>query len=325
VAWLGAGAAAALVSFGAGYATVTRMLPLHGQPRVGAATPRHAAAPLSQPSGTSRTLESSTSDSASVTPSSQASVPKPPPAVIRAIEPTDAEPASPPSFVSNGTPLFDGSFGVMTIADGGAHSDHVQPSPDGSRIAFDSDRDGERAVYVANRDGTGVMRVSGDGDAAVPTWSPDGRQLAFARAEADRPHVWNLWLTTLADGSARRLTGFRSGQTWSGSWFPDGRQIAYTHDDRLAILDLESGAVRDYLSPVRKREVRTAAVSPDGEHVIFQVAGNGAWLLDLEDGSMRCVLTDPSAEQFAWSRDGRRVAYHSRRDGQWAMWLMGPR
>jgi Tol biopolymer transport system component len=65
-------------------------------------------------------------------------------------------------------------------------------------------------------------------------------------------------------------------------------------------------------------------VSPDGEHVIFHVAGKGAWLLGLRDGGMTFVLTDPTVEAFAWSPDGRRVAYHSRRDDQWGIWLMAP-
>src|SRR5262249_10183541 len=37
---------------------------------------------------------------------------------------------------------------IVTIVAGGSNF-HVRPSPDGSRIAFDSDRDGQRAVYVA--------------------------------------------------------------------------------------------------------------------------------------------------------------------------------
>jgi Tol biopolymer transport system component len=37
---------------------------------------------------------------------------------------------------------------------------------------------------------------------------------------------------------------------------------------------------------------------------------------------MRRVLDDPSAEEFAWSPDGTRVAYHSHRDGSWRIWLM---
>ena len=209
---------------------------------------------------------------------------------------------------------------VMTIADDGAKNEHVQPSPDGRHIAFDSDRDGERGVYIANRDGTNVQRVSGPGYAAVPTWSPDSTQLAFVRNESKNRQVWNLWLLTIASGQSRRLTAFSSGETWSASWFPDGRRIAYSHDDQVVVRDLVSGAVAEYPSPVARERVRAPAVSPDGRYVIFQVARSGAWLLDLREGFMRRVPIDSTAEAFAWSPDGRRVAYHIRRDGHWGVW-----
>jgi Tol biopolymer transport system component len=68
--------------------------------------------------------------------------------------------------------------------------------------------------------------------------------------------------------------------------------------------------------------VRTPAVSPDGSQAIFQVSRSGAWLLDFQTGSMHRVLGDTSAEEFAWSPDGRRVAFHSRRGGDWGIWIM---
>lgn len=214
---------------------------------------------------------------------------------------------------------------VTRVVDDNARNFHARPSPDGEQIAFDSDRDGERGVYVARADGTGVRRVSGEGFAAVPSWSPDGGTLAFVRAEPDRPRVWNLWTVDLASGEMKRLTSHRYGQPWGGSWFPDGRRLAYSHEDRLIVLDLETGRERVYPSPRKGRLVRTPAVSPDGRLVIFQVYRDGAWLLDLEDASMRKVLADPSAEEYTWSPDGRRVAYHSRRSGEWGVWLMARR
>ena len=254
---------------------------------------------------------------------------------------TDAETAWSPSFAAAGTAMFyhaEGERGsalmradttaegttlrITRIVDDNSRNFHARPSPDGAQIAFDSDRDGERGVYIANSDGTNVRRVSGDGFAAVPSWSPDGTTLAFVRAESDKPRVWNLWTLDLKTGEMERLTSNRYGQMWGASWFPDGRHVAYSHEFRIVILDTLTGRERSYQTPRKGKLVRTPAVSPDGNRIMFQVYQDGAWLLEVEDGSMRKVLADPSAEEYSWSPDGRRVAYHSRRSGEWGVWLM---
>jgi Tol biopolymer transport system component len=267
--------------------------------------------------------------------------PRPQPLVDR--DQIDADAIFSPSFASDGSALFfqaesaDGSalkraergengvLHVATIVDDAAKNYHVRLSPDGRSVAFDSDRDGVRGVYVALADGSGVRRVSGSGYAAVPSWSPDGRRLAFLRADNNRPTVWNLWLLDLDTGETSRLTNYRYGQVWTGAWFPDGRRIAYSHEDRLILLDLDSGRSTSYTSPRRGRLLRTPAVSPDGRWIMFQVFRDGGWLLDLESGSMQRVLDDPSAEEFTWEPDGRRVAFHSRRSGTWSLWIMAAR
>jgi hypothetical protein len=213
---------------------------------------------------------------------------------------------------------------VSSIVDDASLNFHPRPSPDGSRIAFDSDRDGTRGVYVGAADGSGVIKISGSGYAAVPSWSPDGTRLAFVRAEPDAPKVWNVW-TAAADGSQlQRRTHHRVGQTWGASWFPDNRRIAYSVETHLVVLDLQSGVRTTFASPIAGRLLRTPAVSPDGRRIIFQVHREGVWLLDVRTRQMQRVLADPTAEEFTWTPDGRRVAFHSRRSGQWSVWMMEP-
>ena len=214
---------------------------------------------------------------------------------------------------------------VTRIVDDTANNLHVRPSPDGRRIAFDSDRDGMRGVYVADADGQHVRRVSGDGWAALPSWSPDGATLAFVRAEAAMPNVWNVWTLELSNGETRQVTQHKAGQPWGGSWFPDGRRIAYSHDTRLVIHDLQNGTERVFETPIKGRRLKMPAVSPDGRRVAFQVDRAGTWLLEVPKGSMRRILDDTTAEEYTWSPDGRRLAYHSVRSDAWGVWVMAPR
>jgi Tol biopolymer transport system component len=212
--------------------------------------------------------------------------------------------------------------GIETLLDDGAANYHVTMSPDGSRIAYDSDRDGVRGVYVAHADGSEPHRISGEGYGAVPSWSPDGEHVAFVRAEPGRSRVWNIWIANLASGTLRRVTNHALGQPWGASWFPDGQRLAYSLEDRLMVADLNTGLGRGYKSPREGRLVRTPAVSPDGRRIVFQVQHDGVWLLDVEQARMRRVLADETAEEFVWSPDGAAIAYHARKGGSYGLWKL---
>jgi TolB protein len=150
----------------------------------------------------------------------------------------------------------------------------TRPQPDGRLIAFDSDRSGQRALYVVERDGTDVQRVSGDGYAAVPSWSPDMKWLAFIRGEPRRPRVWNLWLRGLESGTLRR-------HVRTPAVSPDGTRIVFqVFKDGVWLLDVRSRAMRRILDDPTAEEF---AWSPDGRRVAYHSGRDGTWKIWLHE------------------------------------------
>ena len=100
-------------------------------------------------------------------------------------------------------------------------------SPDGTRIAFVSDRDGNAEVYVMNADGSGQTRLTNSPESdGRPSWSPDGTRIAFESDRDGSPEVYVM----NADGSGQ--TNITNNPSFDGSpsWSPDGTRIAFASD-----------------------------------------------------------------------------------------------
>jgi dipeptidyl aminopeptidase/acylaminoacyl peptidase len=95
--------------------------------------------------------------------------------------------------------------------------------------------DKRRHIFVIPADGEGEAKqiTDGDWDDGPPSWSPDGRSLAFASSrheERDYDSVADIWIVSAEGGEPRQLTPGR-GPSQNPRWSPDGATIAYVGNE----------------------------------------------------------------------------------------------
>ncbi len=127
----------------------------------------------------------------------------------------------------------DGS-GIVKLTHSKDVSDTPDWSPDGSQIAFGSDRHNDawkREIHVMDADGTNVRRLTTLPEKAVldsqPRFSPDGRRLVFARYISEEIPIEAALFTVRVDGGGlKQLTPWGMG-AGDSDWSPDGTKIIF--------------------------------------------------------------------------------------------------
>jgi len=183
----------------------------------------------------------------------------------------------------------DGS-NLTRLADGVLRADEVAWSPGGADIAFTALSNGSVTLFtVRNPDGAlSYLGPGGSGFATQPSWSPDGRQLAFVGDPSGGDYLSDIY-TMNADGSGvtRRTQGFGSGPDvhlyFHPAWSPDGSRIAFV-----------------YGSIINNEDMRFRVAIMSAEGVFLR---DLAWAGDIP---FRGALSPGS---LAWSPDGGGIAY----------------
>ena len=189
-------------------------------------------------------------------------------------------------------------------------------SPDGRRIAFQSNRDGNWEIYVMNADGTGVQRLThNSAEDGEPGWSPDGKNIAFV-------HNGRLYAM---QASGQRAHSLENKGEWP-SWSPDGKTLAsdveFGDHYHGVVVSAPGRGLGAYGTPDDRRPVW----SPQGSTLVYQCRrGDHSHIctMNWRTGSVR-VLTTGHTDEFAptWSPDGRRIAFIGDRDGNDQLYVM---
>src|SRR5262249_39617779 len=117
----------------------------------------------------------------------------------------------------------DGSHAMELFSRAGAASGDPCWSPDGQRIAFDSNAEGNADIYVIQANGGKPIRLTTDSaDDDDPNWSRDGNWIYFASNRTGRPETWKV---PTRGGEAVQVTRNGGGRALES---PDRKSLYYT-------------------------------------------------------------------------------------------------
>ena len=202
-------------------------------------------------------------------------------------------------------------------------------SPDGSKIAFQSDRDGNSEIYVMNADGTNVIKLtSNTAEDWTPAWSLDGCKMAFA---SDRDSECGIYVMDTDGTNVIPLTS-HTALDCNPKWSPDGSKITFQSDrdgnSEIYVMNADGTNVTKLTS--NTAEDRTPAWSPDGCKIAFASDRDfidfKIYVMDT-DGTNVIPLTSNTAPATdgnpTWSPDGRKIAFASYHDNSENIYVMG--
>ncbi len=232
---------------------------------------------------------------------------------------------------------IDGSC-ITRLTDNSASDLLPNWSPDGTRIAFTSDRDRHNVsnntenfeVYTMNSDGTNVARLTFSGGNTGPVWSPDGQHIAYIHTDQNVLSNYSIQIISLNGSGTISLPVYTEADfmylgvpEYSLAWSPDGQQIAFVskssdcawgifviNTDGTNLKRIPSTCYGKYSNP---------SWSPDGKYIAFaandldQTVGWWQVYLMRPDGSeIKRLTNNPFAfdgnAHPTWSPDGQHIA-----------------
>jgi Tol biopolymer transport system component/DNA-binding winged helix-turn-helix (wHTH) protein len=185
-------------------------------------------------------------------------------------------------------------------------------SPDGSKIAFESDRSGSHEVWISDSDGHNVQQISHfNALTGTPSWSPDSKLLAFdSRVEGEA----NLYVYNTAGGDLHKITA--STRTNSlPSWSKDGRLLFYASGEDSDTTSIWRVPVEGGTATKVVADGDLPVMSPDGTHLFFRRLGSASesiMRMRLDGSDIQTIAVLPVADSsVAWWPSGNGLYFIS--------------
>jgi len=203
-------------------------------------------------------------------------------------------------------------------------------SPDASRFAFTRFGAGVGSIVIQSAAG-GRSILSGTNTALniTPAFSPDGRMVAFARANEEGTHIFVA--DAVQNCCLQRLTVGRYADNLSPTFSPDGRRIAFVSTragpPQIYVMGLD-GTEQELLAPFDYGVTGSSngpEWSPDGATVAFHRDVSRApqiFVVDVASRRVRQLSSAGRNEDPTWAPDGRHLAFVSDRSGRRQLWVI---
>lgn len=204
-------------------------------------------------------------------------------------------------------------------------------APDGQRFVYTEFSQGAGRIYLQDV-ATGrreLVAPTAQWLNYAPSFSPDGRILAFTRSNEEGTDIFTY---NLAENCClQRLTAGRFSDNLSPAFSPDGRRIVFSSTrpglPQIYVMSAD-GTGQELFAPYDYGVTGASHApewSPDGLHIAFhrEIAGNPqVFVMDVATRSVRQLTSAGRNEDPTWAPDGRHLAFVSTRTGSRQVWVI---